>query len=457
MQIPDTHRALALASRAHTFRPLPDQAGSLSVLVTVQLMAASSLLALACCLAPSARAADLGCFGTREQCSTLPMGSALRLAEMVDAAQNRHPLIRGARAEKAAADIDVDTVKRGYWPTLSTVTEAGSSSATPSHYIQLEQTLWDWGRTAGRVRIAESGASSAEAVVAVQRLNLGAQVITAWAELINAVLRRQIAGNSLERLSVLEAMMQRRVQSELSTAIDLELARARVTQTEVEIQVAEASARTAVTRLQQLIGDRAGTLPTAVLIPTIDETEPQVIAMLAADWESIATMQPNVLRARHDAITARRRVEVKRSEALPQLYLRVNQYLSGTRSAGGVVGLSYTPGAGFSTALEVRALAQRVVASDEAVEAALVEARESIFNDRNAVETGAARLASALRSVRGAEIVRDSYTRQFTAGRKSWLDLLNAVREVTQAEYSVVDARASVLGAVGRLKLRAEQ
>jgi adhesin transport system outer membrane protein len=50
-----------------------------------------------------------------------------------------------------------------------------------------------------------------------------------------------------------------------------------------------------------------------------------------------------------------------------------------------------------------------------------------------------------------AEVV-DSYTRQFVIGRKSWVEVLNAVREATQARYLVVDARAQAGAAAWRLR-----
>ena len=49
--------------------------------------------------------------------------------------------------------------------------------------------------------------------------------------------------------------------------------------------------------------------------------------------------------------------------------------------------------------------------------------------------------------------VYESYARQFTAGRKSWLDVLNTVREAGQYELMVLDANAQMLGAALRLGL----
>ena len=48
--------------------------------------------------------------------------------------------------------------------------------------------------------------------------------------------------------------------------------------------------------------------------------------------------------------------------------------------------------------------------------------------------------------------VVESYARQYTAGRKSWLDVLNAQRESAQALYGLADVQANRL----RVQLRLE-
>ena len=50
--------------------------------------------------------------------------------------------------------------------------------------------------------------------------------------------------------------------------------------------------------------------------------------------------------------------------------------------------------------------------------------------------------------------VFESYSRQYIAGRKTWIDVLNAVRETTQADFAMADANAQTLAAGERLRLR---
>jgi adhesin transport system outer membrane protein len=67
------------------------------------------------------------------------------------------------------------------------------------------------------------------------------------------------------------------------------------------------------------------------------------------------------------------------------------------------------------------------------------------------------RVEALQRSATGAQRVLDSYQAQFVAGRKSWLDLLNAVREHAQTQFQRVEAEAALVGAWERLRMRSPE
>ena len=62
------------------------------------------------------------------------------------------------------------------------------------------------------------------------------------------------------------------------------------------------------------------------------------------------------------------------------------------------------------------------------------------------------RLPRLQRAAKSAAVVVDSSLRLFTSGRRSWLDLINAVREHSQSELQLVDAQAALIG--GGFKIR---
>jgi adhesin transport system outer membrane protein len=63
------------------------------------------------------------------------------------------------------------------------------------------------------------------------------------------------------------------------------------------------------------------------------------------------------------------------------------------------------------------------------------------------------RLTNADLARKTATEVYESFSRQYTAGRKTWVDVMNSVREQIQAEFTAVDVMAQVVAAGLRLSI----
>lgn len=68
-------------------------------------------------------------------------------------------------------------------------------------------------------------------------------------------------------------------------------------------------------------------------------------------------------------------------------------------------------------------------------------------------EAGTSRLDGSQAAASAAQRVMESYMRQFTSGRRTWLDVMNAVREATSAEIDAVDARIAAQSSLVRISL----
>ena len=101
----------------------------------------------------------------------------------------------------------------------------------------------------------------------------------------------------------------------------------------------------------------------------------------------------------------------------------------------------------------VQAAIARQVATRQQRETALRELRERVSMDWDELVAARTRLENATRASRSSQDVYESYARQYTAGRKTWLDVMNTVRESTQSDVAVADSRAQAMGASLRLRL----
>lgn len=395
--------------------------------------------------------------------SATALQPSLTLRQLFDAAIATHPSLQAIRLQARAAEQDVVATERQRWPTVSVVTETdtGSTASAATRALRVEQTLWDAGRNTSRISEAQARTQIAETQVRLQEQDIFLQIINAWQNLTNALERQRAAEQTLERLRGYQTQMQRRVEAQASPRIDLELVDARVLQTDVEWMMAKTSLQVAVTRLEQLSGLKglAQRLTNLPAIPTYDGTSAFVEVLKNADWQLLGSQHVSVEKARHERLLVANQLLVKQAEQWPQLYLRMDKPLATTQtnqvtSTSTFAGLRYTPGAGFSTAAEAAAIATRIESQDQAIEAAAREIQQVLQNDQEEFLNARHRMVALERALEGSRQVLDSYMRQFQAGRKTWQDLLNSARDMAQTQYSLADARASLVGAMNRLQLR---
>jgi len=69
---------------------------------------------------------------------------------------------------------------------------------------------------------------------------------------------------------------------------------------------------------------------------------------------------------------------------------------------------------------------------------------EQVQLDFTLVQAAQARLRGLTLATQASADVLDSYERQFLAGRKQWLDLMNAAREQAQSESQLADAMGAL-------------
>lgn len=101
-----------------------------------------------------------------------------------------------------------------------------------------------------------------------------------------------------------------------------------------------------------------------------------------------------------------------------------------------------------SVAQERRAAAEIAILSNER------ELREAVDADLLENAVARERASSSSLSAKSAQAVTDSFMRQFVAGRRTWFDVMNAVRESMTARLGEVDARVSAMASATRLILR---
>jgi adhesin transport system outer membrane protein len=252
----------------------------------------------------------------------------------------------------------------------------------------------------------------------------------------------KIAENNLQEHSKLVKIIQRRFHAKTSPEVDVMLASARLAQAKSQVSQTKVGQETAWTKLTQLIGVR----PHALLVPETQETL-SVLGEFALKDLKVMTQDysPDIRALSADVKKNQASVKVAKSVARPKISLgyekRYGELLLGQEQEQMFLGIDFQPGAGLSSRRQLSAAKMRVDSSRSNLRALSLETNQAVeilyqqhLSSKSQIETTRV-LVEAMSKVVA------SYLRQYTVGRKSWLDVLNSQRELFQAENALVDFR----------------
>jgi adhesin transport system outer membrane protein len=373
---------------------------------------------------------------------------AWRFERLLDAAWSGHPAVLGKRAGVQAARGDLEGARWQRWPTPSIETGAGTGGSHTT-LLRLEQPVWNAGRIDAAIDAAGSRLNAADASVTEARQELGLKLIAAWAEARRQQERARYAAEGVREHERLLQMIDRRVAQEVSPAVDRKFAQSRLLQVLNDQTAVRQALAGALTQLGQLVGQPVG---------QVDETQPAAPGLPSREAAVAAALDhsPVLRRLAAEEQAAQADITSRQSALWPALSLRLEKS-TGTTTLPierAMIVLSAQPGAGLSASAGVEAAVARREAARQSREAAVRDINEQIGIDWEELQAARDRLSNAREARSMSAEVFESYSRQYVAGRKSWIDVLNAVRETTQADFAMADANAQALAAGERLRLR---
>jgi outer membrane protein, adhesin transport system len=378
------------------------------------------------------------------------------LSRLVEQAISSHPSVHAKWAELGGSQAGLDAAKWQYFPSLSVQTErankqANQTTGPSSTTLRLQQNLWTGGRIESGVKNAQSRQQSAQHALQETRVHIAMRTVEAWQSLLTALGRQQAIEKQLSQLERLHGMISRRVEQQISPAIDAQLMRARVAQAQSEQLTVKTTAETARQRLVQWVGSEplSGLPPVDQMRSNLQAALPHWPPDLGQRLESAVITSPSLLRYEADTNTAREEIGQKQAELWPSVYARLDRQYNGNGVLGSktvdntvYLGLQYTTGAGLtvrSQVEEAQARLQSLTSDRETLRRQIKESYDSEWRDyqANRERIDYARLVQSSN-----DALFDSYTRLFVAGRRSWLELLNVLREQSTADQTLTDLLA---------------
>jgi len=373
--------------------------------------------------------------------------------QVMQAAMDSHPLVLGKRSAQDAAKAEKEGAEWQRYPTVSVeVNKQRSLEANTQLGVQngrvlrVEQPLWAGGRITAGIDAAGRRFDAAGAALDEARQELALKVIAATTEALRQKARQQHGITDVKEHEKLLAMIQRRVVQEVSPMADQRFAESRLYASVNELSLTTQGLSNALAQLSQLAGQPVREINEQGL------SEATAPASLDAVLTEAQDYSPTLRRLTFEEEAANADIKSKRSAYMPQLALRLEKSGGLVSDTSAMLVLSAQPGAGLSSISGANAAIARRESTRMAREAAGRDMRERITLDWNEWVAARLRMANADQARATSTEVFESYARQYTTGRKTWIDVLNAVRETTQAELAAVDARTQMLAASLRLR-----
>lgn len=375
-----------------------------------------------------------------------------KLTDLINMANSTHPNVVLAATNAEIAKLVVDEAKWQYWPTPSLSVEGAKSSNQKAYagddsikVFRLQQPLYTGGRITSTVDKTESEAVSSRYAYLEARTAISLQTIDAYGQWLDGHLRMQAISRSVQTHQRLMELIERRVAQGLSAESDLILSKTRLAQAQADYEMANSSREGALFSLRQLVGQDFTHEQLAITDAlTIKKT-------LAVITDEVKETSPSRQKLMNDIETAQHNVSIAKASIVPEVYARA-EYQSGNYNIPGYgedtrfyIGVQSNFGAGLSAGSRIAQAQGKVKSAHNEVEKHERQLMNEVLSNFNTYTTIGSRL-KALESAQTSAIdVQESWDRQFVTGRKSWLDVMNAAKELAQTEQMIAESKAKVV------------
>ncbi len=433
--------------------------------------------------------------------ATVQLSSAETIKGALAKAYENNSTLNSARAGVRIVDEGVAIAKSGYRPTITgdasasyssrsdnvsnrvpnavsdTVSTTGARLTTGSFGITISQTLFDGFGTKNRV-------AAAEAQVLAQRENLRNSeqnvLFDAASAYMDVIRDRQIAAFRKKNLAfLLEQVRAANARFEVGEGTRTDVAQADASRQAAiaQLNAAEAQAKSSAASYRQVVGETPGKLdaaaPLAKLMPkSIDQA-----------LEIAASEHPAILANYHLVDSTEFGVKVAESALLPTLGLQgklsktyensdaesrgvfgqVTSSETKSASSAASIGLQLTVPIyqGGRVSAQVRQEKERLGKARLDTDVARDQVRQAVTSSWTQMMAAKAAVAANKQLVSAAQLALDGVVEERKVGQRTTLDVLNAQKDVTDAQISLADSQRNVvvasyavLSASGRLNIR---
>jgi adhesin transport system outer membrane protein len=375
---------------------------------------------------------------------------ALSVDQAMQYAIKTHPLILSAEGQYRAAKSELTASRWSRFPTVGASARENSFDEKQD-VTTASMPLWMGGRINADIDLAKSKRDGALSGISEAQQSVMLETIGLFFDYFKSEKKLEIASLNVDEHQRLYEIIERRVEAATSPDVDAMLAQARL-QSSRSAQIQAASIKDISKASLELT---VGRVIDAVLVN--NNPEPFGISLNEAVATGIA-VSPRIARIESEIKGFEANIKSAKSALYPQVSLGYEKRFNDPDSSlvdqeETFVSVQFQPGAGLAVASSISAAKQRKQSARDSLEAENRELRRQIKTAWNEYASVSFQLEPSKMLVDATNSVIESYLRQYAVGKKSWLDVLNAQREATQARNTLVDFEVQYLTSIYRLRV----
>jgi len=363
-----------------------------------------------------------------------------------------------------AAGLEVLIAQQGFWPTPSLSMERVQTQLPDPSYagaqqvltFRLQQALWTGGRLTAQSNKAQANQEIENARLVEIQQALVLKTLQAWVEVVIAKRNQVALLKSKATQAQLQSKIERRAEQGISSFSEVQFSRLRLLQVAQEVTNAQQQeAQTASLQFEPQHNITAAN--------TVANLANELAKIDLKQWESLSIARsPTLLRLGGISQFQLAEIQEKRASFQPEVYLRA-EHQRGNYAYAQLppvnrvfVGLTASTGAGLSLSHQLAALENKRNGTQQDMAAAQRTVIESVQTDYVNATARQSKAAALRFNLDSAQELQAAWERQFINGKKTWIDVMNAARETTQAELAVIENDMSLLQSYWRLQIQAD-
>lgn len=373
------------------------------------------------------------------------------LAAALHAATHANPLAKTRIELVESLGLRVDEARTAKLPTLSLI---GQTSTTNYNHglFRVNQPLWAFGRIDGAIELANRQLVAGQAGLLVARRQLIEDAAVTYVTLHGGRQRLSIAEQNVAEHETLLSLITRRMEGGVASETDVIFARSRLVQ-----------ARSTRDQILGQLAKAKSDLDAITLrdIPARQPVPPDLTRLPPpADLLELAKRNDaGVLQKMADLSVTEGNARQRRLELMPTVSLRVERDIAASLPPGstlntsraGVYIESSLEGAGLTGFTRLKGEEARIRAAEQDLATARNDAGRKVAGHLVTLESLRNVRRSQEETTGSTEATLASFMRQYDAGRKTWIDVLNTQKELAENRLALEQTRISELELALRL------